>query len=102
MFKRLVHKKQFTFTFDGSRISASNGESVAAAIIASGQLAVRKSPVSQTARGPFCMMGACYECLVQHNGKTVQACMLLAAADMQITTVPIANGISNKAHNNND
>lgn len=102
MFKRLVNKKQFTFTFDGAQITAAEGESVAAAIIASGQYTFRKSTISQSERGPFCIMGACYECLVKHDGKTVQACMLLATPDMQITTVPVANVKTNKANSPND
>ena len=102
MFKRLSNKNPVSFTFDGRHISACEGDSVAAAIVASGQLSVRKSHVSHSARGPFCMMGACYECLVQYNGKTVQACMLLVEPEMQITTVPVANLSTNTTHTNND
>lgn len=77
MFKRLekAGRPAITFTLDGESISAEEGESVAAALLAGGVSSVRSSPVSGALRAPYCMMGACYECLVAVNGQTVQACM---------------------------
>ena len=40
-----------------------------------GVAATRVSPVSGTPRGPFCMMGACFECVVSVDGHTERACM---------------------------
>jgi len=63
------------FTFDGRPYSCAPGHSVASALLAAGLKSLRNTPVSGAPRGPFCMMGACYDCLVRVNGATVQACM---------------------------
>ena len=91
MFKRLNQDDTIQFTFDGLRIAANQGDTVAAALLNSGTISVRQSQVSLSPRGPFCMMGACYECLVQHEGKTVQACMLSVQAEMVIERATVAN-----------
>lgn len=85
MFKRLNTGDTFVFTFDGTECYARHGESVAAALLASGIIALRKTHTSDSQRGPYCMMGACYDCLVEVDGVTVQACMTVAAPGMQIT-----------------
>jgi succinate dehydrogenase/fumarate reductase-like Fe-S protein len=49
---------------------------VAAALFAAGVQACRDTAVSGAARGPFCMMGVCYDCLVRIDGRpNQQACM---------------------------
>jgi len=76
MFKRLEPvSAPVTFTFDGVKVTAQAGETVAAALFAAGITTVRKTPTLGTPRGPFCMMGACYDCLINIDGTTVQACM---------------------------
>lgn len=91
MYKRLTQKQTLSFSFDGIQFTANEGDTVAAALLYSGQTIIRQSHDSHSPRGPFCMMGACYECLIKHDGKTVQACMLLVEQDMQITTLPVAD-----------
>ncbi|MDR3095816.1 MAG: (2Fe-2S)-binding protein [Paraburkholderia sp.] len=59
--------------------------SVAAALLASGALACRASAVSGAPRGPFCMMGVCFDCLVEIDGiPNVQACMTPVRDGMQV------------------
>lgn len=65
---------RISIIFDGQVIAAFEGESVAAALIASGVRATRSSPAG-TPRGPFCLMGSCQECAVRINGVKVLACM---------------------------
>lgn len=91
MFKPLVTpstEDQVSFTFDGQPVAAQRGMSVAGALFQSGTNAVRTTPVSGSARGPFCMMGACYDCLVQINGVTVQACQIPVADGLVVARVP--------------
>ncbi|WP_323035305.1 (2Fe-2S)-binding protein [Pararhodobacter sp.] len=62
-------------TVDGERVTAQPGDSVAAALLAqSGEpsrLSAQKSP-----RTAYCMMGVCFECLVEIDGRpNTQACM---------------------------
>ncbi len=74
-----------TVEFEGDVIKAQNGDSVAAALIASGHKTFRTTPVSGTARGPLCMMGICFECLVEIDGKgNQQACMREVEEGMRI------------------
>lgn len=76
-----------TIWFDGDPIPARAGESAAAALIAAGRLATRRSAVTGSARGPFCMMGACFDCLAVVDGVGgVQLCLVVAREGMRIAT----------------
>lgn len=86
MFKRLTSKETICFTFDGVEIKAQHGDTVAAALLASGTVTIRTTQTSKP-RGPYCMMGACYDCLVQVDGRTVQSCMLQATPDLLVNRI---------------
>jgi predicted molibdopterin-dependent oxidoreductase YjgC len=74
-----------TIWFEGRALAARTGESVAAALLAAGVTATRTTAVSGAPRGPYCMMGACFECLAEVDGRAnVQTCMTLAGEGMQI------------------
>lgn len=65
-----------TILFEGRPIKARTGDSIAAALLAAGILALRTTPVSGEPRGPFCMMGACFDCLAVVDGVGgVQTCL---------------------------
>ncbi len=69
-------RERLRLSFEGRAIDATPGDSVAAALLAAGVGATRETPVSGAPRAPFCMMGACFECLVEIDGEeNVQACM---------------------------
>lgn len=73
------------FTFEGHAFSAAQGDSVAAALLAAGVVDFRETPVSGVARGPFCMMGACFDCLVEIDGASDrQACMVAVTEGMEV------------------
>jgi len=66
-----------TITWDGREIPARAGESLAVALLAAGITAFRETPVTGAARGPLCLMGACFDCLVVLDGQeNVQACLV--------------------------
>lgn len=70
---------------DGMGVEAREGESVAAAVLAHGDGATRTTPVSGAGRAPYCMMGVCFECLMEINGiPNRQACMVSVAPGMKI------------------
>jgi sarcosine oxidase subunit alpha len=72
---------------DGKAIEAFEGETVAAALLASGIHTFRLSRKYQEPRGLYCGMGICYECLVTVNGThAVQACLTPVAEGMQVET----------------
>lgn len=76
-----------TLMLDGRTITAQAGDTVAAALLAAGALAFRTSPSAGTLRGPYCMMGVCFECLVTIDGRANrQACMTAVAPGMDVRT----------------
>jgi predicted molibdopterin-dependent oxidoreductase YjgC len=75
------------FTFDGRPLSARAGDTVAAALLANGVVACRETPVSGAPRGPYCLMGVCFDCLVVVDGVgNRQACLTLLREGMAIET----------------
>ena len=89
MFARLPddHREAVTIVVDGSPVVARAGDSVAAALLAAGVRAFRATAVSGGLRGPFCMMGACFDCVVTIDGRrNVQACLVRVAEGMRIDT----------------
>ncbi|MDE3823145.1 (2Fe-2S)-binding protein [Sinorhizobium meliloti] len=72
---RIEHLVQFSF--DGTVVQAEQGDMLAIALLAAGIDHVRQSVVSGSPRGPYCLMGVCFECLVTVDGvQNRQACMV--------------------------
>lgn len=72
---------------DGVACEVRSGDSVAAALLATGRAACRTTAGSGAARGPFCLMGVCFDCLVTIDGvPNQQGCMVVVAAGMRIDT----------------
>ncbi|WP_102225299.1 (2Fe-2S)-binding protein [Acidimangrovimonas sediminis] len=67
--------RHVTISFDGRDYDLPEGANLAAALLSLGERRFRATPVSGAPRGPFCMMGACFDCLVDIDGVTCQACM---------------------------
>ena len=81
--------RQVALKFEGDEITAFAGETVAAALLAAGHMSGRQTPVSGAPRGPFCMMGACFDCLVEIDGApNCQACMTPVVDGMSIRRMP--------------
>jgi predicted molibdopterin-dependent oxidoreductase YjgC len=88
MFARLPDGGEaVTIVVDGTPVAARAGDSVAAALLGAGVYAFRATAVSGAPRGPFCMMGACFDCVVTIDGRrNVQACLARVADGMRIET----------------
>lgn len=72
---------------DGVATPARAGQSVAATLLAAGHLACRTTPVSGAPRGPYCMMGVCFDCLVTIDGvPNRQGCLVTVQSGMRIDT----------------
>lgn len=74
-----------TVEFCGTPVQVRQGQNLAAALLSAGFSTLRQTPTSGAPRGPFCMMGACYDCLVVVDGRQVQACQTLTAPGQRIT-----------------
>lgn len=71
--------------FDEVPLTVPCGINVAAALLVSGQLRLRGTAVSGAPRAPYCMMGACFECLVEIDGiPSRQSCLVQVRDGMQI------------------
>jgi predicted molibdopterin-dependent oxidoreductase YjgC len=68
--------------FDGQKLQLEEGGNLAAELLAEKFASFRETQVSGSARGPFCMMGACFDCLVEIDGVTQQACMTQVSKGM--------------------
>ena len=96
MFRRLdtIAGEKIRFTYEGRDIVARAGDSVAAALLAAGETALRETPVSAAPRAPYCMMGVCFDCLVEIDGVgNRQACLTPAANGMQVRRQHGARGV---------
>ena len=69
---------------DGERLRCRAGESIAAALLRSGQFVLRHSPRSGLPRGAFCFMGSCQECVVEVDGVRAAACQTPVAQGMKV------------------
>jgi predicted molibdopterin-dependent oxidoreductase YjgC len=89
MFRRLHEDAgaPVRITVDGREAFAREGDSVAAALLAAGCTVLRTTPVSGTPRAPYCMIGACFDCLVTIDGVgSRQACLARVREGMAIAT----------------
>lgn len=71
-------------TVDGVPLRACTGQTIAAALLASGTRILRRTRTHGKPRGVYCAMGICYDCIVRVNGTTERACTKLVENGMQI------------------
>ena len=71
-------------SFDGRTLELPVGANLAAALLAAGVQVFRRTPVSGAPRAPYCMMGACFDCLVEIDGVVRQACMIEVTGGLAI------------------
>ena len=80
---------------EGVEVRARRGDSVAAALLASGLDVRRETAVSRAKRAPYCMMGVCFECLVTVDGVgSRQACLVPVRDGMRVETQRGAREVS--------
>ena len=90
MFRRRVPiRDSVTIWFCDRAIEAAADDSVAAALLAAGIACFGRRPVSAAPRAPFCMIGNCFDCLVEIDGETnLQACLVTVRDGMRIRPYP--------------
>jgi predicted molibdopterin-dependent oxidoreductase YjgC len=91
MYNRLPEAQQalalapVVVTINGQAVQCCAGDSVAAALLAAGVNECRDTAVKDVPRGPFCLMGICYDCLVMIDGQpNQQGCMIPVRSGMKI------------------
>lgn len=84
-----------TIDVDGQRVSVPAGTSVAAALLGLGDVACRTTPVNAQPRAPFCMMGVCFDCLVEIDGvPNRQGCMTPVREGMHVRRMDGARSLT--------
>lgn len=74
-----------TLHVQGQPIAARVGDTLAMALLNAGVVPFRQTPVSGQARAPLCLMGVCFDCLVEVDGQqNVQSCMVEVSEGMQV------------------
>lgn len=71
------------FRFQGREITFNDGESIAAALTASGVFTFGKDPGGRDTRY-FCGIGTCQCCLVRIDGTITEACLTPARAGLEV------------------
>jgi predicted molibdopterin-dependent oxidoreductase YjgC len=83
----LPERKMIEITCDGQKITAREGETIAAALIASGKKVFRYSVKKKEPRSLFCAIGLCTDCVMTVNNKpNVRTCITLVEEGMEIKT----------------
>jgi predicted molibdopterin-dependent oxidoreductase YjgC len=78
-------ERTVTLTIDGKAVTARDGDTVAAAMLAAGLPHCRTTPVSGAPRAPYCMMGVCFDCLVVVDGVgNRQGCLVRVREGMTV------------------
>ncbi|SDO55912.1 2Fe-2S iron-sulfur cluster-binding protein [Desulforhopalus singaporensis] len=78
MFKRDQHtdNENVAVILDGETTNLPGNMSVAASLLSEGRIVAKISPASKKPCSPHCLMGVCYECLMEIDGVKQQACMV--------------------------
>lgn len=86
MFRRLeTSGGDIRFSFEGRDVAARPGDSVAAALLAAGEMNLRETSISGAPRAPYCMMGVCFDCLMEIDRVgNRQACLTRVVAGMRV------------------
>lgn len=70
---------------NGQSVAAFEGETIAAAILAAGQRALRTTSHRGHARGLYCGIGVCFECVMTVDGRpNARACQTPVRAGMRV------------------
>lgn len=87
MFRKLHDFSAYAFTVyvDGVPVPAEPGESVAAVLLRQEVTWSRLTPVTQSKRASYCLMGVCFDCLAEVDGvASVQTCLTTVREGMRI------------------
>ncbi len=87
MFKLLPDNAAPTLTVmvNGKTVTVPQGFTAAAAMLQHNPGATRTSALSGVGRAPYCMMGVCFECLMDINGEpNQQGCLVTVTEGMHI------------------
>ncbi len=78
-------RRAVAISVEGQQVQAREGETLATALLGAGVVPFRRTAVSGAPRAPLCLMGVCFDCLVEVDGvQNVQSCMVEVRDGMQV------------------
>lgn len=78
-------RRAVAISVEGRPVQAREGETLATALLRAGVVPFRRTAVSGAPRAPLCLMGVCFDCLVEVDGaQNVQSCMVEVRDGMQV------------------
>jgi predicted molibdopterin-dependent oxidoreductase YjgC len=79
--------------FEGTAVAVPAGISLAAVLFYLDAIPARRTPLSDSPRAPFCMIGVCFECLLEIDGLGNQrACQVEVKTGMRVRRQLAGNG----------
>lgn len=79
------------FQFNGEPLMASEGQSVAAALLANQERVTRLTRFTRKPRGIFCGIGVCFDCLLIIDGASNQRSCITEIKEGMVVTVQDGN-----------
>ena len=77
--------QRLTVIVNGKAVDVPHGFTAAAVMLLHNEGATRTSALSGVGRAPYCMMGVCFECLMEINGEpNQQGCLITVTEGMRI------------------
>ena len=85
--KGVQRGRRFEIEVDGQKLTAYEGETIAAVLLAAGRRTFRTTPFRKHPRGVYCGIGLCYECMMIIDGvPNTRACQTLASPGCRVET----------------
>lgn len=90
-------RKTIVIHVEGQAMRVGEGQTLATALLGAGVVPFRKTSVSGSPRAPLCLMGVCFDCLVEVDGsQNVQSCLVEVKNGMQVRLPTGARRIQNE------
>ena len=85
--KGVQRGRRFEIEVDGEKLTAYEGETIAAALLAAGKRTCRTTRDRKHPRGVYCGIGLCHECMMVIDGvPNTRACQTLASPGCRVET----------------
>jgi len=85
--KGVERGRQFEIEVDGEKITAFEGETIAAVLMASGRRTFRHTAKKNHPRGVYCGIGLCHDCMMIIDGiPNTRSCQTLATPGCRVET----------------
>ena len=85
---------RFEIEVDGEKLIAFQGETIAAALVASGKMTLRRTTKKGDPRGMYCGIGVCHECRMIVDGKpNTRVCQTPATPGCRVETQDAAGDV---------